>query len=129
MHAAEDFQTVSDGGIDFSIVEKPVADTYLSNAWCNDKTSSPNGGRRDLLVSPDARLIPTADIKAPTLIIAGSKDPYVSPALCEEAYKTLPNRDSELVIIEGAGHAMLMERPYYRRFREKVRSFLNKGAN
>lgn len=128
MHAVEDFQTAPDGGIDFRIVEKPVADTYLSNAWRNDKTSSPNGGRRDLLVSRDARLIPTAGIKAPTLIIAGSKDPYVSPALCEEAYKTLTSKDSKLVIIEGAGHAMLMERPYYRKFREKVRAFLNEGA-
>ena len=69
-----------------------------------------------------------AEIKAPTLIIAGSKDPYVSPALCEEAYKTLSNKESRLVIIEGAGHAMLMERPYYRRFREKVRDFLNESA-
>ena len=128
MHAAEDFQTAPDGGIDFSIVEKPVADTYLSNAWRSDKTSSPNGGRRDLLVSTDARLIPTADIKAPTLIIAGSKDPYVSPALCEEAYKSLPSKDSKLVMIAGAGHAMLMERPYYRKFREKVRAFLNEGT-
>jgi len=127
-HAAEDFQTLPDGGIDFNIVEKPVADTYLSNAWRNDKTSSPNGGRRDLLVSRDARLIPTAEIKAPTLVIAGSNDPYVSTALCEEAYKTLSNTDSRLVIIEGAGHAMLMERPYYKRFREKVRTFLNEGA-
>ena len=125
VHAAEDFQTGPDGGIDFRIVEKPVADTYLSNAWRNDKDSSPNGGRRDLLTNRDARLIPTADIKAPTLIIAGSKDPYVSPALCEEAFKTLAGKDSELVIIEGAGHAMLIERPYYRKFREKVRAFFN----
>jgi pimeloyl-ACP methyl ester carboxylesterase len=128
MHAAEDFQTAPDGGIDFRIVERPVADTFLSNAWRNDKTSSPNGGRRDLLVSPDTRLIPTADIKVPTLIIVGSKDPYVSPALCEEAYKTLPDRNSRLEIIEGGGHAMLMERPYYRRFRAKVRAFLSRGA-
>lgn len=128
MHAAEDFQTAPDGGIDFRIVERPVADTFLSNAWRNDKTSSPNGGRRDLLVSPDTRLIPTADIKVPTLIIVGSKDPYVSPALCEEAYKTLPDRNSRLEIIEGGGHAMLMERPYYRKFRAKVRAFLSRGA-
>ena len=128
MWAAEDFQTAPDGGIDFRIVERPVADTFLSNAWRNDKTSSPNGGRRDLLVSPDTRLIPTADIKVPTLIIVGSKDPYVSPALCEEAYKTLPDRNSRLEIIEGGGHAMLMERPYYRKFRAKVRAFLSRGA-
>ena len=69
-----------------------------------------------------------ADIKLPTLIIVGSKDPYVSPALCEEAYKTLPDRNSRLEIIEGGGHAMLMERPYYRKFRAKVRAFLSRGA-
>ena len=102
IHAAEDFQTAPDGGIDFRIVERPVADTFLSNAWRNDKTSSP--------------------------IIVGSKDPYVSPALCEEAYKTLPDRNSRLEIIEGGGHAMLMERPYYRKFRAKVRAFLSRGA-
>ena len=111
IHAAEDFQTAPDGGIDFRIVERPVADTFLSNAWRND-----------------TRLIPTADIKVPTLIIVGSKDPYVSPALCEEAYKTLPDRNSRLEIIEGGGHAMLMERPYYRKFRAKVRAFLSRGA-
>ncbi len=124
-HAAEDFQRTKDGGIDFNIVEKAVADTYIANAWRYDKDSSPNGGRRDLLVSGDRRLIPTAEIKAPVLIIAGSNDPYVTPALCEEAYRTLGNKDSQLVIVPGAAHAMFMERPYYKTFREKVRAFLS----
>ena len=70
----------------------------------------------------------TESIKAPVLIIVGSKDPYVSPDLCDEAYRTLSNKkDSELVIVDGASHAMLMERPYYKLFRERVLSFLNKG--
>ena len=123
-HAAEDFQRTADGNIDFNIVEKAVADTYISNAWRYDKDSSPNGGRRDLLVSSTIRLIPTAEIKAPVLIIAGSNDPYVTPALCEEAYRTLGSKDSQLVILPGAAHAMFMERPYYKDFREKVRAFL-----
>ena len=124
--AAEDFQKTPEGAIDFSIVEKPVADTFLSNAWHYDKDSSPNGGRRDLLVSERARLIPTADIKAPVLIIVGSEDPYVSPALCEEAYKTLPDqKESELFVVNGAAHAMMMECPYYKVFRERVLRFLD----
>ena len=114
----------ADKTIDYDIVEPAVADTFLSNCWRYDKNSSPNGGRRDLLVAPDKRLIPTADIKAPVLIIAGSKDDYVSPALCEEAFATLSNKDSRIEIIAGAAHAMMMEKPYYRVFRAKVLEFL-----
>ena len=80
-------------------------------------------------MSNKIRLIPTEEIKAPVLIIAGTNDPYVTPELCEEAYKTLPNKDSQLEIIPGAAHAMLMERPYYKLFREKVMGFLSEGRN
>ncbi|BAL84547.1 putative hydrolase (plasmid) [Selenomonas ruminantium subsp. lactilytica TAM6421] len=128
-HAADDFQKTADGSIDFNITEKAVADTYLANAWHYDKDTSPNGGRRDLLVSSKKRLIPTAEIKAPVLIIAGTNDPYVTPEMCAEAYKTLPNKDSRLEIIPGAAHAMLMERPYYKLFRENVMDFLVEGRN
>ena len=128
-HAADDFQKTSDGSIDVNITEKAVADTYLANAWRYDKDNSPNGGRRDLLVSSKIRLIPTEEIKAPVLIIAGTNDPYVTPELCEEAYKTLTNKDSQLEIIPGAAHAMLMERPYYKLFREKVMGFLSEDKN
>ena len=119
--AASDFQRKVDGSIEFSI--------YIENAWHYDKDSSPNGGRRDLFVSKSVRLIPTENIKAPVLIIVGSEDPYVSAGLCEEAYKTLPNqKDSQIVIVKGAAHAMMMERPYYRLFRERVLNVLNRKA-
>ena len=80
------------------------------------------------MVSNNKRLIPTAEIKSPVLIIAGSKDPYVTPELCEEAYQTLVNKDSQLVIVPGAAHAMLMERPYYKAFREKILAFLTENS-
>ena len=86
--ASSDFQRKKDGEIDLDIVERPVASTYIDNAWHYDRDVSPNGGRRDLLVDKSARLIPTESIKAPVLIIVGSKDPYVSPDLCDEAYRT-----------------------------------------
>jgi len=126
LHAAGDFQTDKNHAIDASIVEPAAADTFLSNCWRYDQGSSPNGGRRDLMVSPQKRLLPTADLKCPVLIIAGSKDPYVSPALCREAYQTLTNPDSQCVIINGAAHAMMMEKPYYKEYREKVLTFLQK---
>ncbi len=126
VHAAGDFQLTSQGTIDFTVVEKAAADTFLSNAWRYDKTRSPNGGRRNLLVSPSHRLIPTKKLHCPVFIIAGDRDPYVSPALCKEAFQSLTNRNSRIYIQPGAAHAMLMERPYYRIFREKVLEFLTK---
>jgi pimeloyl-ACP methyl ester carboxylesterase len=124
-HAAGDFQVKADGSIDYDIVEPIVADTFLSNCWRYDGKESPNGGRRDLLVAPTERLIPTADIKAPTLLIVGDKDPYVTVALCEEALKTLP-ASAELKVLNGASHAMMMEKPYYKQFRENILEFLKK---
>ena len=114
---------------DVRVKEPFHKNTWEHAAWRYDKDSSPNGGRRDLLVSSKIRLIPTAEIKATVLIIAGANDPYVTPELCEEAYKTLPNKASQLEIIPGAAHAMLMERPYYKLFREKVMGFLLEGRN
>ena len=123
--AASDFQRKADGSIDFDIAEELLVNTYIANAWHYDRDSSPNGGRRDLLVSDNVRLIPMESINVPVLIIAGSKDQYVSPALCKEAFAMLSNRDkSQLVIIDGGGHAMVMERPYYKKFRENVLRFL-----
>ncbi|MDR1482732.1 MAG: alpha/beta hydrolase [Synergistaceae bacterium] len=125
LHAADDFQVKADKSIDYDIVEPPVAATFLSNCWRYDGEGSPNGGRRDLLVDPKERLIPTADIKAPTLLAVGDRDGYVTVALCEEALKTLPD-GSELKVVKGAAHAMMMEKPYYKEFREAVLAFLKK---
>ncbi|MBQ7155949.1 MAG: alpha/beta hydrolase [Synergistaceae bacterium] len=124
VHAAGDFQTNPDGSINYAITEPDVVNAFQSNCWRYDKDSSPNGGRRDLLVAPAERLIPTGDIEVPVLLIAGSKDDYVSPELCREAFGTLTNKASRLEIIEGAAHAMMMEKPYYRVFRQKVLEFL-----
>ena len=124
IHAAGDFQKNADGSINYAITEPEVVSTFQSNCWRYDKDSSPNGGRKDLLVAPTERLIPTEDIEVPVLIIAGSKDEYVSPELCREAFKTLTNKASRLEIIDGAANAMMMEKPYYKTFRQKVLDFL-----
>jgi pimeloyl-ACP methyl ester carboxylesterase len=133
VHAAGDFQKTVDGDIDYDIAEHPVTDTFLSNCWRYDGNSSPNGGRRDVLTGSEVRLIPTADIKAPTLLIVGSNDPNVGGSdtnlvvpLCEEARNTLA--DGKLKIIEGAAHAMMMEKPYYKEFQTSVLEFLSPGS-
>ncbi len=123
-HAAGDFQVKADGSIDYEITEPCVVAVFQSNSWRYDGKGSPNGGRRDLLVDGSQRLIPTASIKAPTLLIIGDKDPYVSVALCEEAKATLTAEGSQLKIVPGASHAMMMEKPFYKEFRETVLEFL-----
>lgn len=123
-NAASDFQKNNDGSINYDITEPEVVHTFLSNCWRYDKDKSPNGGRRDLLVPESERLIPSGKIAVPVLLIAGTKDVYVTPELCREVFGTLSNKGSRLEIIDGAGHVMMMERPYYDVFRQRVLDFL-----
>jgi len=122
-HAASDFQVKEDKTIDYDIIDPLVADTFLSNCWRYDGAGSPNGGRRDLLVSPENRLIPTNSIKAPTFLIMGDKDDYLSVDYCRGTLSSLPE-GSRMKVIPGAAHAMMMEKPFYIEFREAVLSFL-----
>lgn len=124
-HAAGDFQSTPAGDIDYTIVEPGVVATFQSNCWRYDQDSSPNGGRRDLLVDPSIRRIPVKKITVPTLVIGGDKDPYLNLEYMRESLAQLPG-GSELVIVPGAAHAMMMEKPFYVRFREKVTDFLDK---
>ena len=124
VHAAGDFQVTASGDIDYTICEPAVVATFQSNAWRYDKDSSPNGGRKDLLVSDTVRLIPFERITVPTLVICGDRDPYLKLDRIREAMPELASKESRLFVIEGAAHAMMMERPYYRLFRETVADFL-----
>ena len=121
--AAADFQKTKKGLIDYRITESAVVNAYIANCWRYD-SSSPNAGKRDLLVSRDKRLIPTAKLTMPVLIIAGSKDDYVPQELCKEAFNTLQNKASRMEIIEGGSHVMMIEKPYYKNFRSKILDFL-----
>lgn len=122
--AAYEFQKNKKGHINYKITESAVVNAYTSNCWRYDKEAVPNGGKRDLLVSRDKRLIPTDKLTMPVLIIAGSKDNYVSQALCEEAFNTLQNKASRMEIIKGGSHVMMIEKPYYKIFRSKILDFL-----
>lgn len=122
-HAAGDFQTGPDGEVDYAITDPAVVHAYQSGAWRYDRDSSPNGGRRDLLVSQDKILIPFDRFKMPVLVIGGDKDPYLNLPVLEKEIAKLPE-GSRFELIPGAAHAMMMEKPYYKRFRENVAAFL-----
>lgn len=124
IHAAGDFQTTAEGSIDYAITEPAVVAEFQSNCWRYDGISSPNGGRRDLLTNPSNMLILLETITAPTLVIGGDKDPYLNMTLMKKTPQYLP-RGSALAIVPGAGHSMMMEKPYYKKFRARVIEFLN----
>lgn len=121
--ASEDFQLTAKGALDTAITDPEVDKLFVENTKKYDSRPVPNGGRRDLLVSPDARLIPTAGLKAPVLMLVGDKDPYVSVGLVKEAAADAPGT-AQVVVFPGGGHAMFMEIPHYKNFRETVLDFL-----
>ncbi|GHT02339.1 alpha/beta hydrolase [Synergistales bacterium] len=123
--ADEDFQRNASNVIDNTITDPGVVDLFNKNTEKYDNHPVPNGGRRDLLVSPNNRLIPTAELKVPVLMIVGDKDPYVSVKLVREAAASVPG-GAELRIFPGAGHALFMEIPNYVPFREAVLDFLKR---
>ena len=102
-----------------------VIELYCSSCWHYDRDYSPNGGRRDLLVDPSEKLIDLPGIQAQTLVICGDKDPYLNYDLVNSVLDDLPE-GSELVVIPGASHALMIEAPFYHDFQDNVLSFLEK---
>ncbi len=124
-HAAEDFKHTEDGEIDLSVTDPVIAEMWCSSCWHYDGESSPNGGRRDLLVDEKEKLIDLKKITMPTLVICGDEDPYLNYDLVYNVLSELPE-GSELEVVKGASHIMLAEKPYYRDFQDRLVSFLNK---
>ena len=124
-HAADDFQKKADGSLDLDMTEKEVIGMYCSGCWRYDGDFSPNGGRRDLCVSRETELIDPGRLRMPTLVICGDSDPYMDPARVENCMARLPE-GSQREVIPGGGHALMLEQPFYRTFREKVTAFLGK---
>ncbi len=124
-HAADDFQRDSEGGYDLDITDPVIIEMYCSSCWHYDRDYSPNGGRRDLLVDPSEILIDLDAIQAETLAICGDVDPYLNYDLVNTCLDHLPE-GSELHIIPGASHAVMIEAPYYHEFQDTVLAFLEK---
>ena len=123
--AVEDFQRAEDGSIDDSITEPELVGLWASGCWRYDGDSSPNGGRRDACVAEDVPLFDVSKISVPTLMICGDKDPYIRFDDLRSAKEILPP-GSDVEVIEGGAHAVLIEEPYYRDFQNRLVRFLEK---
>ena len=123
-HAADDFQRGADGNFDMDITEPMVIEMLCSSSWHYDRESSPNGGRRDICVAKSEKLIDLSGITVPTLVICGSKDPYLNYDMVNDSLKFLP-KGSALEIINGGSHIVMYEAPYYRDFQNSLIRFLD----
>ncbi len=124
-HAEDDFRKKEDGSLDLAVTEKNVIDIYCSNCWHYDGEYSPNGGRRDICVSEDEELIDLTKLANPTLIIYGDNDPYLNMEKLAKSDKLLPD-GSDMEVIHGGSHVMMIEKQYYHTFQDKLVSFLGK---
>ena len=123
-HAAEDFQTDSEGNIDLTLVEPIMLDIFCSSCWRYDGDKSPNGGRRALMVDPTVQIIDLDAIAVPTHVICGDRDPYINYPVVYDVLDHLPE-DSALEVIKGGAHVAMYEQPYYHDFRERLLGYLN----
>ena len=122
-HAADDFQRDAEGNFDLTITDPVVIEMYCSSCWHYDRDYSPNGGRRDLCVDGSEKLIDVAAIQVPTLVICGDQDPYLNFDLVNSVLDDLPE-GSELVVIPGAAHAVMLEAPFYHDFQDSLLAYL-----
>lgn len=124
--AIEDFQKLTNGKIDYSIVDPMVVNTFVSNVWKYDKEFSPNGGRRDISIDCSNKLISLENITIPTMIICGNKDPYLNYESINSSLDYLPV-GSKLEIINGGSHVAHIEKPFYKDFQSKLINFCKRN--
>ena len=124
-HAAEDFQRTDDGSFDYSVTDPDIIEMWCSSCWHYDGEYSPNGGRRDVCVPETVKMIDLSKITVPTLILCGSEDPYLNYDLVNTALNDLPE-GSALEMIEGGSHVVLVEKPFYHDFQDRLIRFLEK---
>lgn len=123
-HAADDFQRDADGNFDYAITEREMIEMFCSSCWHYDGEQSPNGGRRDICVDQNEKLIDLSEITVPTLVIGGGSDPYLNYDLVNSSLDELPE-GSQLEVIDGGAHVIMYEKPYYREFQSRLINFLD----
>ena len=123
-HTLEDFQLDAEGRIDLSLAEPDLTEAWCSGCLRYDGDRSPNAGRRDICVDETETLIDLRAIRVPTLVICGDRDPYLNYELIHRAPELLPD-GSALEIIQGGAHAVMLERPYYHEFWDRLLRFLD----
>ena len=123
-HAASDFAKTSDGNFNYSITDPIIIELWCSSCFHYDGEYSPNGGRKDICVSKTKKLINFDANNIKTLIIYGDSDPYLNYELLNKYKNSLPS-NFKFEEIKGGSHILMIEKPYYKDFQNRVLKFLN----
>jgi len=121
--AAEDFQKNPDGTFNEFFTDPVIIELFCSSCWHYDGDTSPNGWRKDAMKEVSERLIDLDAITVPTLLIYGGNDPYMNYEVLADAGNHLP-AGSDVQIIPGGSHIVILEKPFYREFQNQVIEFL-----
>jgi pimeloyl-ACP methyl ester carboxylesterase len=109
--------------IDYSLIEQGVVDIYTQQCIHYDSAGSPNGSRRDLFQSNEILFFDPEKLTMPTLIIAGTADPYLNFNDITEIVTLLPNQATYYEVKNGS-HILMLEKDHYRNFQAAVLDFL-----
>lgn len=113
-----------ENGINFNTVEVAVQNMWSVFAYTQKGgVLRPAGGAKEIMEAGDKWLIKAEEVSVPVLIVAGDHDFYTSLERCYQIAEQLP-KGSRVCHLPGAGHAMGLEKEYYRPTREAVLSFL-----
>lgn len=111
--------------INIDTVEAGVLNMWMVFAYTQKGGNlRPSGGAKEIMEAGDNWLIDIEKIKTPVLIVAGNQDFYVNIERCNQAIKGLPE-GSQFYYLENAGHAMYLEKEFYKKTRERILSYLN----
>jgi pimeloyl-ACP methyl ester carboxylesterase len=114
--ARSDFTDVPPGQ-----AEPDVVDRYAAEAL-REAPRSPNGVVRDHRRLP---ILDPAQIRVPTLVIHGERDPIATEADLVPFFRALATKDKSYVMLPEGGHAVILERGH-RRFQHAVLAFLER---
>lgn len=119
------FQRVnnSDTEVDYTTVEHGLVSLWVEQVFKIDAGHGrPNGGNRDIASAGKQWLIDPEKVGCPVLLNYGDNDVYVDEARVKIALEKLP-AGSARNFMKGAGHALWVERDYYKTFREHTLAF------
>lgn len=116
--------SMSVGAYDTSAVEPMLWNMWNVLAYRqNGEKLRPAGGAKEIMEAGEKWLIHPEKVNVPVLILTGDIDFYVNIHRCNEAIEKLP-AGSRLCHLPHAGHAMYLEKDFYKKTRETILQFL-----
>jgi pimeloyl-ACP methyl ester carboxylesterase len=110
-----------------NLFEPAASETPAMDAWVKEVSQwgpkAPNGVLVDLMTRMP--IVDPAKIAAPTMVIFGDLDRLTKITQPELPgyFAALPNTDKQLIIVPGAGHALVVQKPRLRFYSEVAKWF------